>query len=84
MKKKYSLPVVLTPQEVFQIIKATNNLKHKAILSTIYSAGLRVSEAAHLKVSDIDSANMRIFIRQSKGNKDRCSILSLKESFSSL
>ncbi len=81
MKKKYSLPVVLTPQEVFQIIKATNNLKHKAILSTIYSAGLRVSEAAHLKVSDIDSANMRIFIRQSKGNKDRCSILSEKNLF---
>ncbi|MFZ3129914.1 MAG: phage integrase N-terminal SAM-like domain-containing protein [Desulfosporosinus sp.] len=40
MKKKYSLPVILTPQEVFQIIKVTNNLKHKAILSTIYSAGL--------------------------------------------
>lgn len=40
VKRKFSLPVILTPQEVFQIINATNNLKHKAILSTIYSAGV--------------------------------------------
>ncbi|MCR4442669.1 MAG: site-specific integrase [Peptococcaceae bacterium] len=78
VKKRSFLPVILSPQEVFQIINSTNNLKHKAILSTIYSAGLRVSEAAHLKVSDIDSSQMRIFIRQSKGNKDRYSILSEK------
>jgi site-specific recombinase XerD len=76
VKKKYSLPVILSPQEVFQTINATNNLKHKAMLSTIYSAGLRVSEVAHLKVADIDSSRMRIFVRQAKGNKDRYSILS--------
>lgn len=78
VKKKTSLPTVLSPDEVFQILDATSYLKHKAILSTIYSAGLRVSEAAHLKVSDIHSDNMRIFIRQAKGNKDRYTILSQK------
>jgi integrase/recombinase XerD len=76
VKKKATLPTILTSEEVFRIINATSNLKHKAILSTIYSAGLRVSEAAHLKISDIHSANMRIFIRQAKGNKDRYTILS--------
>ena len=76
MKKKHSLPVILSLQEVFRIISSTKNLKHKAILSTVYSAGLRVSEAAHLKVSDIDSSQMRIFVRQAKGNKDRYSLLS--------
>ncbi len=78
VKKKSFLPVILSPQEVLRVINSTHNLKHKAILSTIYSAGLRVSEAAHLKVSDIDSSNMRIFVRQAKGNKDRYSILSEK------
>ena len=76
VKKKSALPSILTPVEVFQVLDATSNLKHRAILSTIYSAGLRVSEAAHLQVSDIYSSNMRIFIRQAKGNKDRYSILS--------
>ena len=78
IKKRSSLPIVLTPNEVFRILDATAFLKHKAILSTIYSAGLRVSEATHLDISDIDSDNMRIFIRQAKGNKDRYSILSSK------
>jgi integrase/recombinase XerD len=76
VKKKSSLPTILTPSEVLQILACTPNLKHKVILSTVYSAGLRVSEVAHLQITDIHSANMRIFIRQSKGNKDRYSILS--------
>lgn len=78
VKKKSFLPTILTRQEVFRIIESTPNLKHKAILSTIYSAGLRASEGAHLQISDIHSANMRILIRQGKGNKDRYSILSEK------
>lgn len=76
VKKSFKLPTILTPQEVHQLIDVTSNLKHKAILSTVYSAGLRVSEAAHLKVSDIHSANMRILVRQAKGNKDRYTLLS--------
>lgn len=78
MKKRTSLPKILSPREVLQIINATPNLKHRAILSTIYSAGLRISEAAHLRISDIDSSNMRIRVHQAKGNKDRYSILSEK------
>lgn len=53
------------------MINSLSNLKHKAVLAVIYSAGLRVSEAANLLITDIDSKNMRIFIRQGKGNKDR-------------
>lgn len=80
-KRKSFLPVILTPTEVELILASINNLKHKAILSTIYSSGLRVSEAAHLKLSDIDSSNMRIFIHQAKGFKDRYSILSQRNLF---
>ena len=76
IKKKTSLPTILSPQEVRHILNATTNLKHRAILSTIYSAGLRVSEAAHLRISDIHSGNMRILVRHAKGNKDRYTLLS--------
>jgi len=69
------LPVVLSPQEVWAIFSATRNLKHRAILMTIYSAGLRVSEVVHLKVSDIDSQRMVIRVEQSKGAKDRYTLL---------
>lgn len=75
-KKEKKLPVVLSPSEVKRIFNATVNIKHKAILMTIYGAGLRVSEAANLKISDIDSSNMQIHIRQGKGKKDRYCMLS--------
>jgi len=71
-----SLPVVLSREEVFGMLSVIKNLKHRAILSTVYSGGLRVSEVCRLKVSDIDSSNMQIFIRSAKGNKDRYTILS--------
>jgi integrase/recombinase XerD len=74
-KKRNKLPQVLSSDEVIKIIKSASNLKHKAILSVIYSSGLRLSEAAKLKISDIDSKNMKIFIDQSKNNKDRYTIL---------
>jgi len=73
-----SLPAVLSREEVNKLLNCVGNLKHKAILTTIYSGGLRVSEACRLKVGDIDSKNMQIFIRQSKGNKDRYTVLSQK------
>jgi len=76
VKKKQKLPCVLSMDEVKAILDQVQNLKHKAMLTTIYSAGLRVSEAAKLKICDIDSKNMQIFIRQGKGNKDRYAILS--------
>lgn len=69
------LPAVLSQQEIQAIFSATRNLKHKSLLMTIYSAGLRLSEAAHLKVSDVDSQRMTIRIRHGKGDKDRYSLL---------
>jgi site-specific recombinase XerD len=76
VKSSKKLPMVLSSSEVIAILNATSNLKHKAILMVAYSAGLRVSEVVHLKVSDIDSANMQIFVRSGKGDMDRYTILS--------
>ena len=59
-----------------RLFDATTNLKHKAILMTVYGGGLRVSEVVNLKPGDIDSENMQIHIRLGKGNKDRYTILS--------
>jgi len=73
MRKK--LPVVLSQQEIQALFSATRNLKHRALLMTIYSAGLRVSEVVHLKVSDIDSQRMVIRVQQGKGAKDRYTLL---------
>lgn len=78
MKEPIILPNVLTKDEVQAILDVTENLKHKCILTTIYSSGLRLAEATTLKVSDIDSKNMRIFIQQAKGKKDRYVLLSQK------
>jgi integrase/recombinase XerD len=75
-KKHRTLPEVLTKAEVFAIIESCKNLKHKAMLSIIYSAGLRVSEAAALKACHIDSKLMRVFVQCGKGGKDRFTILS--------
>lgn len=71
-----TLPVVLSIQEVKAILRETPNLKHKTMLSLVYSAGLRVSEAATLKIGDIDRDRRQITIRQGKGRKDRVTLLS--------
>ena len=76
ISKERKLPIVLSKLEVKQIIESTNNLKHKTILSTIYSAGLRLSEAVNLKIADIDSERKLIYVRGGKGKKDRTTILS--------
>ena len=70
-KTEKKLPCVLSQEEVIAILNATKNLKHKTLLMTIYSGGLRVGEACHLKIGDIDSARMRIVVRNGKGHKDR-------------
>lgn len=76
--KEKTLPTVLSEQEVAAILKATENLKHKAILTLIYSAGLRIGELINLKIKDIDSERNQIRIEQSKGKKDRYTLLSPK------
>ncbi|HPC36557.1 MAG TPA: tyrosine-type recombinase/integrase [Candidatus Marinimicrobia bacterium] len=74
--KGYPLPEVLSASELQKIFRSVTNLKHKAILMTIYACGLRVSEAINLKVSDIDSDRMLVRISQAKGRQDRQVILS--------
>lgn len=76
--KEKTLPNVLSLQEVTNLLKAITNVKHHAILATIYSAGLRIGEVVNLKIADIDSNRMQIRVQQSKGRKDRYSILSTK------
>lgn len=74
-RKQKKLPEVLAKKDVLSIIKNTNNIKHRCIVSLLYSAGLRRSELLNLKLKDIDSKRMVIKISQTKGNKDRFSIL---------
>lgn len=68
-KKEKKLPVVLSKEEVRSIIEVTHNLKHKTLLSLIYSGGLRVGEAINLRIDDIDSRRMLIHIKGAKGKK---------------
>jgi len=77
-KKEKRLPGILTVEEVELILKHCKNLKHKCILMTLYSGGLRRSELINLKITDIDSERMLIRITQSKGYKDRYTLLSEK------
>jgi len=74
-RQRKKLPGVLSRQEVESIFSATSNLKHRAILMTVYSAGLRVGEVTRLKVSDIDSERMMIRVNEGKGLKDRYTLL---------
>jgi integrase/recombinase XerD len=75
-KRRQKLPLVLDLSEVEALFAVTKNLKHKAILMITYSSGLRVSEAARLKITDIDSQRMMVRIQNGKKGKDRYSILS--------
>lgn len=75
-KKRKAFPEILTREEVFAIIESCKNIKHKAMLTVVYSSGLRVSEAAALKIQHIDSKNMRLFVDCGKGGKDRYTLLS--------
>lgn len=70
-KKERTLPIVLSLGEVALFFDALENLKYRAILMAIYGAGLRASEATHLKVSDIDSQRMQVRVAHGKGAKDR-------------
>lgn len=75
-KKSQNIPNVLSQKEVLNILKHPKNIKHKAILWTIYSAGLRISELINLRVVDVHSDEGYLFIKDSKGKKDHKTILS--------
>ena len=77
-KKPQKLPIVLTQEEVLKFLASVRSIKHRTILTTCYAAGLRVSEAICLKVTDIDSERMLIRVQQGKGQKDRDVMLSPK------
>jgi len=77
-KKPQKLPVVLSPEEVTQFLDCVTSRKHRAILTTCYAAGLRISEAVALTPPAIDSKRMVLRVEQGKGRKDRYVMLSPK------
>ncbi|MCP9199998.1 site-specific integrase [Gramella sp. GC03-9] len=78
-KKSSFLPTVLSKEEVLDLLRLTRNLKHRCALAMVYSSGLRIGELLNLELRDIDIDRRQIFIRQSKGRKDR--YVMLAESF---
>jgi len=75
-KTTKTIPHVLSKDEVQRLLEATVTLKQKAVLMVTYSSGLRISETARLKITDIDSSRMLIRVDQGKGKKDRHTLLS--------
>ena len=76
LRKPTTLPTVLSLKDISKILAVTKNLKHKTMLFLIYSAGLRLGELLELKLGDIDSDTMKIYVRKGKGKKDRYIMLS--------
>mgnify|MGYP001254152730 CR=1 FL=1 len=76
-RREMKLPGVLSEEEVACLLENTGNLKHRAALSLIYSAGLRVGELINLQVCDVDSGRGQILVHQGKGRKDRVTVLSM-------
>lgn len=70
-KKPSILPKVISPADIKRLFEVTTNLKHNTMLKLCYGMGLRVSEIVTLKVADVDSKNMQVFIARAKGKKDR-------------
>ncbi len=75
-RRDKKLPVILSMDEVRRLLDCTVNLKHKVLLSLIYSGGFRISEVLKLRLDDIDSQRMLIHVRDAKGRKDRYTLLS--------
>ena len=75
-RKEKKLPKVLSEKEVLDLLNVTTNIKHKSILATLYSSGVRIGELLNLRIADISFDKSLIFVRGGKGNKDRTTILS--------
>ena len=74
-KKKRKVPKVLSEEELDIFFDACEDYKYKTIFMLIYGTGLRISEAANIRIEDIDSKNMRLFVRNGKGEKERYTVL---------
>ena len=74
-KKKRKVPKVLSEEELNIFFNACEDYKYKTIFMLIYGTGLRISEAANIRIEDIDSKNMRLFVRNGKGEKERYTVL---------
>lgn len=74
-KKKRRLPKILSDKELDVFFNACDNYMYKTIFMMIYGSGLRISEATNLRVEDIDSENMRLFVRKGKGERERYTVL---------
>ncbi|NMC99019.1 MAG: tyrosine-type recombinase/integrase [Bacteroidales bacterium] len=77
-KRSLKIPVVLSKNEIMQIVDTINNKKHKLMIYLSYAGGLRVSETIALRVKDIDLENLTIHIKNAKGKKDRLTVFSDK------
>jgi len=77
-RKEHTLPKVLSKEEIKNIIEATSTIKHRCILSLMYSSGIRIGELLNLKIEDIDSKRMLVRVNQGKGKRDRLTLLSKK------
>jgi site-specific recombinase XerD len=75
-RKVKTLPAVMSAEEIMKVIHTIQNVKHRAMFMLLYSTGIRLSELAHLRITDIDSKAMRVKVVQGKGAKDRYTILS--------
>lgn len=75
-RREHKLPKVLSAGDIKKVLGSIDNLKHRTLISTIYSSGMRISEVLNLKISDIDSKRMMVRIENSKGNRDREVMLS--------
>lgn len=75
---EFKIPIVFSQQDIKKMLDTCENIKHKAILATIYSCGLRLSELTNLMIKDVDSTQMSVTVRQGKGNRDRVVVLSEK------
>ncbi len=74
-RKTEALPTVLSKEEISLLLKSIKNIKHKAVIATIYGLGLRISEVINLQIRDVDSSRMVVTVKNSKGNKDRIVML---------
>lgn len=74
-KRPQRLPIAMSREEIRKLLVTTTNLRYQTIWMTLYGSGLRLSEAARLTVSDIDSEQMHLLVRNGKGGKDRYTVL---------